>query len=290
MSQNLEELHSTLIRLDQAGQPLPETTESPIFVAGTLWRCGSTLLQRIIMSDPRVLIWGEPIEDRAIVERFTEIVSTPGLIKPFWIGDRPLSDLQTTPNHLLWPDAADFKAGMRSMFDTWLGAPARRRGFQQWGLKEVRWTGSDILFLRWLYPRSRIFLIVRDPVESYRSLLRYYYRESRGYYIKWPDRRVNSARTYAENWSEMVLSYIELAKWEPYTLLQYQNLIDGSVDIPALGHANGLDLNGKLALSARVNTGAFQKLLSPADEEEILQVTADSQHKLDQYIIGAQAN
>lgn len=280
----LEQLRGALIKLDEVGAGLSTTTDAPIFVAGTLWRCGSTLLQRIIMSDPRVLIWGEPIEDRAIVDRFAEILSTPGLTKPFWVGNKVLSDLQTKPHHLLWPDAADLKAGMRAMFDTWLGAPARRRGFEEWGLKEVRWSGSDILLLRWLYPNSRVFLIVRDPVESYRSLLKYYYSENHGYYIRWPDHRIFSAQSYANYWSQMVLSYIELGGVEAYTLIQYRDLVDGRVDIPALGSANGLKLDATLALSARVNTGILRKPLPAADEAEILKITEGAREQLNDYI------
>ena len=36
-------------------------TESPIFLLATGWRTGSTLLQRILVTDPHLLLWGEPL-------------------------------------------------------------------------------------------------------------------------------------------------------------------------------------------------------------------------------------
>ena len=49
----------------------------------------------------------------------------------------------------------------------WLAAPARKRGFARWGVKEVRWSGAHGLVLRWLYPKAHFLLIVRDPVSAY---------------------------------------------------------------------------------------------------------------------------
>ena len=39
--------------------------EEPIFLLSAGWRSGSTLLQRLIMSDSNVLIWGNPTMNAA---------------------------------------------------------------------------------------------------------------------------------------------------------------------------------------------------------------------------------
>lgn len=274
MSSQLENLRRTLIQLDEAGATASTSEAAPIFVGGTGWRCGSTLLQRIIMSDPGVLIWGEPMEDRAFTARLARGLSKPGQVMPFWVGDRSLENLQQSWTTLLWPDAADMKAGFRAMFDTWLGAPAHRRGFRDWGLKEVRWGGADMLFLRWLYPKSRVFLIVRDPVDCYRSLLKYFYTEEQGYYGRWPDERVYDAQTYARYWSDLVLSWIELKQWENYQIIHYEDLVAGKVDLPALGRETGLTLNGEVALATRVNGAAADIGSSKADLDEVRRLSA----------------
>jgi hypothetical protein len=48
--------------------------DASIFVLATGWRAGSTLLQRILVTDSRVLLWGEPFGDLALPSRIAEMV------------------------------------------------------------------------------------------------------------------------------------------------------------------------------------------------------------------------
>lgn len=90
--------------------------EEPVFVLATGWRSGSTLLQRILCTDGRLLLWGEPFGRMA---------------RP----DEPLP-LSWIAN--LFPSAAASRAGLRALFEEWLARPARERGFTRWGLRRDR--------------------------------------------------------------------------------------------------------------------------------------------------------
>ena len=49
--------------------PAPkEDAAAPIFLLSAGWRSGSTLLQRLIMSDKHVLIWGEPYDECGAIQ------------------------------------------------------------------------------------------------------------------------------------------------------------------------------------------------------------------------------
>lgn len=58
--------------IEQLQQHCPAVIEAdepaPIFLLSAGWRSGSTLLQRLIMSDARVLIWGEPYDECGLVQ------------------------------------------------------------------------------------------------------------------------------------------------------------------------------------------------------------------------------
>ncbi|MDO9635465.1 MAG: hypothetical protein Q7I95_00765, partial [Thiobacillus sp.] len=54
---------SGLAALESVYQPPVDDTVAPIFLLSAGWRSGSTLLQRLVMSDKRVLIWGEPYDE-----------------------------------------------------------------------------------------------------------------------------------------------------------------------------------------------------------------------------------
>ena len=50
-------------------------TEAPIFVLASGWRTGSTLLQRILVTDPDVLLWGEPLGDLGLLSNIAEMLA-----------------------------------------------------------------------------------------------------------------------------------------------------------------------------------------------------------------------
>ena len=65
--------------------------DDPIFVCAIGWRCGSTLLQRILMTDPRVFIWGEPLDRLGLLSRLTDMVAEVGALWKhlhFWVTNR----------------------------------------------------------------------------------------------------------------------------------------------------------------------------------------------------------
>src|SRR6266487_3786669 len=47
-----------------AGSP----ADTPIFLFGAGWRCGSTWVQRLLMSSGQALIWGEPFDRSCILQ------------------------------------------------------------------------------------------------------------------------------------------------------------------------------------------------------------------------------
>src|SRR5215469_13663978 len=109
--------------------------EAPVFLLSTGWRAGSTLLQRILVTDPRLLLWGEPLGEMALISKMAEMVGysvSPTLLQ-LWgsqaeAGSDPLS---TSWIANLYPPATDFRRGLRSVFDQWLGRPAHERGFSR---------------------------------------------------------------------------------------------------------------------------------------------------------------
>ena len=48
--------------------PADPADDAPIFLLSAGWRSGSTMLQRLLMSDPGVLIWGEPYDECGLVQ------------------------------------------------------------------------------------------------------------------------------------------------------------------------------------------------------------------------------
>ena len=68
-------------------EPMPSANE-PVFMLTSIWRSGSTLIQRLLCSDPQIYIWGEPYGDAGIVPHLFQ--SAKGLLRnDVWEAGRP---------------------------------------------------------------------------------------------------------------------------------------------------------------------------------------------------------
>jgi hypothetical protein len=236
--------------------------EAPVFLLSTGWRAGSTLLQRILITDSRLLLWGEPLGEMTLTSRITEIVNdslSPQNLE-IWRsqGNLTSSSLATSWIANLYPPGSDFRSALRSFFDRWLGDPARQNGFARWGFKEVRFGGAEATLLHWLYPRAKFVIISRHPYECYRSL------SDSGWpvYYRYPGVRVNSAARFARYWNELALSWSELPEGFPCFHIKYEDLISGKVDFRKLESWLGLEIREGVALSASVGGTATRSQLS----------------------------
>jgi hypothetical protein len=226
-----------------------------VFVLSTGWRSGSTLLQRILVTDPQLFLWGEPLGEMAIVPRITEMLSYLGSRDlEFWRSQPSLDNITSDWLAKSWiatlsPPCVDFRLALRSLFDRWLGEPVLRRGFARWGLKEVRLGAAEAVLLHWLYPKAQFVVLSRHPCDCYLSL-----RDANYYpvYYRYPDLRVDSAGSFGRHWNQLSLSWFELPAAFPYVHLKYEDVITGKCDFRKLESWLGIEINEQVALSAVV--------------------------------------
>lgn len=239
----------------------PGVAEEPIFILSTGWRSGSTLLQRILDTDPRLLVWGEPFGEFAIVPNAVDVVSRMPRtysIQRFYIRDDfdPTS-LATSWMPCLYPPAEDFVLALRSFFDRLLAEPARQRGFHRWGLKEVRLSAADAILLSWLYPNAKFLILSRHPYGCYRSWADAGWHP----YTQYPGICVDSVASFARHWDRLATSWSELPNDFPAWHMKYEDLIDGKVDFRKLEAWLGLELKEEIALDVLAgHTAASERL------------------------------
>jgi len=265
--------------LDAAARlPSDRPDDDPIFICAIGWRCGSTLLQRVLMTDPRVFIWGEPLDRLGLLSRITDMVAVVNPQWPpsrFWLTHR--ENVSRTGDWVanLYPDPSDFKAGLRGFFDGWLAAPARRDGFARWGAKEVRWSGEQARVLRWLYPSARFILIARHPVVAYASVGAIGLSvQGPGVWVT-PDRILRGLEDYADFWNELALSWAEAAGPLNATAVRYEDLVSGRLDLAGLGRRLGLALDPGQALKVVAGGTVGKTPVLPKDAARINALTAE---------------
>lgn len=223
--------------------PSEEISEDvqPIFILSAGWRSGSTLLQRLIMSDKSVLIWGEPYGHANLIQGLSESVEAFTATWPpddFFVESFDTKQLSTTWVANMYPSVKMLRQAHIAFFEKLFAEPARGLSFERWGLKEVRLTIEHARYLHWLFPNARFLFLLRDPKNAYRS-----YRVCRDFYLKWPDQPVMTPKAFAEHWSDLAAGYLEGYHAVNGMLLKYEDLCAGRVEVGALENYLGLPIN-----------------------------------------------
>jgi hypothetical protein len=236
-------------------------TDAPIFLLATGWRTGSTLLQRILVTDPRLILWGEPHGDMALLSRAAEMLSCLSRSYPsgeYYIKDTvSSSSMPTSWIANLYPPDDDLRLAFRSLLHQWLGEPARQRGFARWGFKEVRLGAAEATLLLWLYPHAKFVFLSRHPCDCYRSFWR-----GGDVYSRRPDVRIDSAGAFARHWNRLVTSWDELPVGFPCYRIKYEDLVNGEVDFRSLESWLGIKIRESVALSVSLGSSTKRRRLS----------------------------
>ncbi len=205
---------------DATDEPLP--CEDPIFILAAGWRSGSTLLQRMLVSDPSVMIWGEPLDRSGIVQGlceqwmpFTDTWPKPSHQAPL-AADEPLADRWIANRS---PEVASLRQAHRRFLDRLFGEPARRAGRPRWGLKEVRLDARHAAYLHWLFPGARFLLLVRNPADAWAS-----YRGRGPWFLRWPDSLVEGPVAFGRMWARLASDFHDLSGDAAFRLLRYEDL------------------------------------------------------------------
>ncbi|MDR3470696.1 MAG: sulfotransferase [Devosia sp.] len=277
--ERIEALAASIERLEaMVREPPEESDDEPVFLASIGWRSGSTLLQRILMTDPSILVWGEPLSHLLYVNRLTEMLFGFTPIWPetnHWISHLPKLDMAREWMAHVAPDPGHLKGAYRAFVDRWLGYPARERGFSRWGVKQVRWSGEEALALRWLYPKARFILISRHPVSAYKSMKDIGFVEHQmGFMLDWPDRWIADLDAYANYWNHLARSWAAASTRMKVCWVRYEDLVDGRTDLDAVADAAGLSLEPERAMSVVAGGPVIRSQMSAEERDRINALTA----------------
>jgi len=227
------DLRRAMTQLRTICPPDPSEKESPIFLLSAGWRSGSTLLQRLLMSDPRVLIWGEPYDECGLIQA---IANSMRAFRPGWPPQEYFYD-GTPPDQLtgewianLFPALDDWRHAQRALLDRLFAEPAKRAGAERWGIKEVRLTADHCHYLRWLYPNAKFVFLYRHPLEAYRSYCRY----GRSWYGRFPDQPVFTPTAFGRHWRELMEGFLRDASPLGAVIVKYEDLVAGRASLAAL--------------------------------------------------------
>lgn len=252
------------------------SVDGPIFLMAVGWGTGSTLLQRILATDERILVWGEPYGRMGIIPTLTSALS---ITREKWPKEQffdpaPEEDEWASPLANFYPDPSSLLNGFRALLEEWLAVPAFERGYERWGVKEVRLSAADAHFLQIIFPNAKFIVLIRDPIRGYQS-----FRSLRPYWRY--DVPVRGARAYGKYWSTMAGEWMASAEGLDFRLIRYEDLISGSFDFRALEDWLDLKLHEDKALAVVTNKKSKKPEPGPIDKWIIRREARESMRQLD---------
>lgn len=255
--------------------------DGPIFVLSAGWRSGSTLVQRLLVSDPDVLIWGEPFGEAVPVPRLTSMIDA--FKKKAPNRGKDAYDVVTRddgePLCRRWianlnPGFATLRQAHRAFFDTLLMQPARQRGYRRWGAKWVRLSADHAIYLKWLYPNARFVFLVRDPRDAFHS-----YKGRRWFSVN-PVARVENALHFAAHWRFLVDSFLREQERLGALLVRYEALVRDPDELRRIEAHCGVSLRESV-LAAEIGATSQKQPLRFWDRAAVRLLTGPTLRRLD---------
>jgi len=225
--------------------PSSDDSSQPIFLFSAGWRAGSTLMQRLIMSDTRILMWGEPYDECGVIQALAETTKAFREDWPpqdYYYHGVALDQLPSQWIANLFPSVQDLRLSYIAVFDAMFAKPAERAGAERWGIKEVRLDIEHAWFLRWLYPQAQFIFLYRNPLDAYQSYCRY----GRDWYYTWPNKPVFTPTAFGNHWRKLVMGYLREAEKIGAMLVCYEDLVSGELELEKIEQFLGIQIDHRL--------------------------------------------
>ena len=192
-------------------------SDQPIFVLASGQRCGTTLIQRLLNSNPDILIWGEQHgylngflrEYRALLEWESEY------------SHHRKTFLQNgydnfVPNML--PEDIDLRKAAIVHITALFGESASILGRSIWGFKEVRYDAQMALFLFRCFPKARFIFLTRNIIDCFISLK--HWENSPGSWNRtWTE-------IFIEDWKRINASFLNVSNRIPQLMrVRYEDMV-----------------------------------------------------------------
>ncbi|WP_027724371.1 sulfotransferase [Tuberibacillus calidus] len=215
-----------------------------LLISSATHRSGSTLVQRLFNARKKTLIWGENggcltdfcrIYNQALhySEAFQDVRES-----YFNNGQDPNQWLacMTPPKKIL--KEALLQAVKDFHYNLYV--KAYQKNFDMFGYKEVRYGREELLLFRECYPDATVLLLIRHPVDVWKSVSKRARKE-----------RYGSVEAFCELWKRRVIEYLQLQAEDPkMPLIRYEDVANRDQKtlalIRSLGQLTHNDMEGVL--------------------------------------------
>jgi hypothetical protein len=252
---------------------LPEQTADEqsldLLVLSPVHRTGSTLLQRICNSRKGTLVWGE---HGGVLTHFATIFTG---VASFAVAGESERDQYFTQgeNPNLWianmcPELESVQEAMvksaRTLLNTLYGR--YRKNHDMLGFKEVQYGRAELELLRRCYPKAQFLLLLRNPLNTWKSTPRRWYP---------------SLEHWTKKYNEGVLGYLDFATTDANChVLRYEDLVQRESKVMAVLSEVARLSPETVATVLAHKIGSSSSFLSAPDQDIILAACRKTMERL----------
>ncbi len=225
--------------------------DQPVFIFSTIWRSGSTVLQRTLVTDDSIQVWGEPYADCNLIQSLSR--SAMALTQQNWPQARHFLDhqeIRQNPENFFianwYPPMQAMQEAHRAMLDRLFKQTAIEMGKQRFGIKFVRLSLEDLFYLQWLYPDAKFLILVRNPWDCWRS-----YKGNQWMY-RWPKGLVSKVTPFAKIWQKQTQELLSHQEDPNIKVLRYEDFLHPEFNWDTLRQFCGLPHINQDALAQRI--------------------------------------
>tara|TARA_R110002050_G_scaffold150318_5_gene276999 strand:+ start:1858 stop:2844 length:987 start_codon:yes stop_codon:yes gene_type:complete len=230
----------------------PNHFAEPIFILSAGWRSGSTLLQRMILKDPTLMIWGEPYHRSNLINsQLEQLIPLQNQWPPnnYYI-DENMENLSDQWIANCWPKFSHLRNAQLMYWKTLFETPLASLGKSTWGIKEVRWGYKEVKYLKWLYPKAKFIFLCRNPYDAYAS----FYNYPKSAFLNWPKEPIMTAKDFSSMWLRLVKEFEQLTEDKIGILVKYEDLKNKNTQIKISKYL-GQSINDASSLQRLVKPG-----------------------------------
>lgn len=215
----------------------------PIFIFSAGWRSGSTLLQRLLCSDPEVLIWGEPYDRSGLIQKLASSllpINENWPPREFFIEQADVSNIHKHWIASLYPNITDLLLAHQKFILSLFAVSNRVGKRKRWGIKAVRFGLKEALYLKLLFPEAKFVFLERDLLPAYVSYVGY---STHNWYVDWPYKPAFSAFAFARHRARLINEFKEASKIVGGIAIKYENLVHGNEELEKLQTYCGVNID-----------------------------------------------
>lgn len=180
-------------------------------------RCGSTLVQRLLNSHPRIMIWGE---QHGVLNSFYRMHKVLLEWESEYRGHRLTYFKDGYDNFIpnIIPEDREIINAARDYVYSLFAKPTHTIGKTIWGFKEVRYDSEIAAFLLRLFPDSKIIWLTRNIVDCLLSL-KHWENNNGSWTRQW-------TKIFISDWERINESFLQRSNSiSNYILVKYEDLI-----------------------------------------------------------------